>query len=435
MMKMREKEIKQTSLILLVVLLFIFSFEPLVGWHMTQVIATPLENPFKETQATSDPSDAGNNQVVPTTTIPVQTGYPSTDEDVGETVTHNTHKMTGETLPDWKLIPYNDPEFKARSTDGSASHGAVEAIEQKSNILSYRGGEMALKYHLSGVGVGRSQGFLIFIDGIPQPYAIDREKPLPGDDEYRFLHTVDIEEGKGIAEFTLRFLPVTGQKGDMLDLLVGAVLHAGFVPKNPMQFAFAPYYRIAAADYILDFHATPELIEQSDTAQNDSANNRILAAVEFSNEEMSSEELAFATSKTLADEDTDTRWELLLNDSDTSGEPHINLDQHERLDFTFKLRSAPGTRWNVVLYLDHEPLALGDEHYFTLDVVRGQKSVLNFSLDPSLIDGVHTFYMVAMPVREINAQGERKGGPFEVQTKPWTFYRAGEWLDWEPETN
>lgn len=340
--------------------------------------------------------------------------------------------MTGETLPGWMLTPFEDPEFMARELTGSATHGVIKAAEQRNKIIPYSGGEMSMRYYLSGTGVGRSQGFLLFLNGIPQPYAIDRETPMPGDDEYRFLHTVDIAEDKSKADFTMRFFPVTGQEGDSLDLCVGAILHAGFVPKNPRQFAFYPYYRLHVTDYVLDLQATPskppELAPQN-------SQDSILSALELVQEDMSSEELAFATSQSGSDEDTETQWELSLNEKNARSMAHLNLDQYDRLDFTFKLRGMPGSQWQVVLYLDHEPLVIDDKNHFTLDVVRGKKSVLNFSLDPDLLHGVHTFYIIAMPVREINAQGRWMSFNLEVQTVPWTIYRASEWRDWEPETD
>lgn len=431
-MHMRVKEIRRTRLILAMVLLCAFALAPVAGRLTSPVAAAPLENPFKDTAAaTTEPADTGNSEVTPTATAD-QTASP-TSGDAGESAVPYTHEMTGETLPEWMLRPFDDPELKARVLTGSAQYGVVEAAERKSKIIPYSGGEMALKCYLSGSGMGRSQGFLLFINGIPQPYAIDRDKPLPGDDEYRFLHAVDIEDKESKADFTLRFTPVTGQKGDLLDFCVASVLHAGFVPKNPRQFAFAPYYRLFNDNYVLDFQATPEPINASEPKQ-DETRNHILTQVEVLQEDMSSEELAFATSQTGFDEFTQTQWEFSLNGRSVRGDPRLNLDQHEHLDFTFKLRGAPGRRWQVVLYLDHEPLLLGEKNHFALDVVRGQKNTLNFSLDPAFLHGVHTFYLVAMPVTEISAQGLWLQANVVVQTYPCTIYRAGDWRDWEPES-
>lgn len=387
--------------------------------------STPTDNPFKETGTLEvNPSSSGDLNKAPTTTGP---------GGEGTTVPPDISDRTGEPLPDWMLIPWSDPEMKARELEGSALAGSVLAQEQKSKRLPYTGGEMLLDYELSGTGLGRSQGFLIFLDGLPQPYTIEREKPQPGDSEYRYLHAVDIEDDSSKAEFTLRFFPVTGQKGDLLDLSIGMVLHAGFVPKNPMQFFFSPYYSLRGmTGYVLDFQATPPPLEPAEPTPNGSAEN-ILSRVKWSKEDMTSEELAYAASHTSSDDGMQTKWQLFLNGEDTRSLAHLNLDQYDRLDFTFKLLGIPGSRWQIVLYLDHQPLVLDSSDHFTLDVVRGQKSVLNFSLDPELLDGVHTFYLIAMPWTEVNALGERESFDKEIQTRPWSLYRASEWRAWKPE--
>ncbi len=387
--------------------------------------SAPKENPFQETNSGEvNPSSTGTNNTAPTSTDP---------KSEGTTVAPDISDRTGEPLPEWMLIPWNDPEMKARELEGSAFAESVLAQEQKSKRLPYTGGEMLLDYKFTGTGLGRSQGFLIFLDGLPQPYAIEREKPQPGDSEYRYLHAVDIEDDSGEAEFTLRFFPVTGENGDLLDLSIGMVLHAGFVPKNPMQFSFSPYYGLnRTVGYVLDFQASPPSQAPSEPTPNDSAKN-ILSSVEWSKEEMSSEELAYAASHTSSDDGMQTKWQFFLNGEDVRSLAHLDLDRYDRLDFTFKLLGVPGSRWQVVLYLDHQPLVLDSSDHFTLDLVRGQKSVLNFSLDAELLEGVHTFYLVAMPWIELNDLGERVNYGIEIQTRPWTLYRASEWRNWKPE--
>jgi len=98
------------------------------------------------------------------------------------------------------------------------------------DIGSYRiypGGEMVLPILIQATGMVAKYGVgvLLFIDGQPQPYKTDDEP------EYTYIHIFYPEDGKECI-YNSRFVPVTGEQGDDLEIYVAAIIYPTYSLSN-----------------------------------------------------------------------------------------------------------------------------------------------------------------------------------------------------------
>lgn len=98
---------------------------------------------------------------------------------------------------------------------GQLGHGPAEIILNEDGtraVYEYNGSQFELEYHVTTSGTAKNMGFLLFLDGIPQPYQVDGE----GDVDY--MHMFELEDDDQAYPFSFVFTPVTGSAGDTLGL-------------------------------------------------------------------------------------------------------------------------------------------------------------------------------------------------------------------------
>src|SRR5690606_24823954 len=91
--------------------------------------------------------------------------------------------------------------------------------------LYYDGGELEINYFVNASGRAKNVGFLVFIDGKPQPYKINTTEA-----RYEYMHIFELEEDDKDTPFTFIFTPVTGKQGDTLDIIITSVYNPAFMP-------------------------------------------------------------------------------------------------------------------------------------------------------------------------------------------------------------
>lgn len=111
---------------------------------------------------------------------------------------------------------------------GSISHGPFEQdfdeIKNR-NPFIFDGDEVALKYFINASGMAKNVGFLVFVNGVSQPYKID-DTNAP----YEYVHIFNLKEDNADLPFMFIFSPVTGKKGDILDMNVVSIYNPAFMP-------------------------------------------------------------------------------------------------------------------------------------------------------------------------------------------------------------
>jgi len=105
--------------------------------------------------------------------------------------------------------PFQSGDEASGGVLGSIGHGPVNPNRDGSgNMLPfvYDGGEMSIAYTVNASGKAKNVGFLVFVDGISQPYKID------SDDAYKTMHILNLEKDDTDYPFSIIFDPVAGEK-------------------------------------------------------------------------------------------------------------------------------------------------------------------------------------------------------------------------------
>ena len=151
--------------------------------------------------------------------------------------------------------PFEDEAgFLAALTHGSASPDFSESGEHPP--FSYDGGEFQLAYQYSVTGKLDAVGFLLFLDGKPQPYKVNDTTA-----EYEYCHSFAAGEEGEDQNFSFLFQPVTGSAGDTLTLTVVSITNPDFQPDMESTSSYGWYHKCLEYRTQLQFNksASPDI--------------------------------------------------------------------------------------------------------------------------------------------------------------------------------
>ena len=138
-----------------------------------------------------------------------------------------------------------DVGFLAMLTHEAASADFSESGERLP--FPYDGGEFRLDYRFSLTGKMDTVGFLLFLDGQPQPYKVNDATA-----EYEYCHSFPAEEDQS---FSFLFEPVTGRAGDTLTLTVVSITNPDFQPDMESTSSYGWYHKTLDSHIELKFNA------------------------------------------------------------------------------------------------------------------------------------------------------------------------------------
>ena len=138
-----------------------------------------------------------------------------------------------------------DAGFLAMLTHEAASADFSESGERLP--FPYDGGEFRLDYRFSLTGKMDTVGFLLFLDGQPQPYKVNDTTA-----EYEYCHSFPAEEDQS---FSFLFEPVTGSAGDTLALTVVSITNPDFQPDMESTSSYGWYHKTLESCVELQFNA------------------------------------------------------------------------------------------------------------------------------------------------------------------------------------
>lgn len=258
----------------------------------------------------------------------------------------------------------------------------------------YDGGEFRLDYRFSVSGDLEGVGFLLFLDGKPQPYRIDGQSS-----DYAFCHTFDAAEDQDIA---FLFEPVTGHGGDTLNLTIVSITNPDFQPDMESTSSYGWYHNALSASVEMRFNADPP--SSAATAPNPV---EALSSCSVREEKVTSRYLESDLAQAgwpdiTMDTLDDGVYCTLTLDGDTVFD---NLPITEPMAVRFTLCGTPGARYNISLFLDHQPMAMNGEASSAVELSKGGVAVVEGVIDPSLLGKLSTFYCAAVPA-------DNAGAPF-----------------------
>lgn len=251
--------------------------------------------------------------------------------------------------------------------------------------LPYTGGEISLPYHFVAEGRTFSEGvgFLLFLNGIPQPYHTDTNE------EVRYLHPLYGDEAGNISrEFQFCFTPVTGQAGDMLELYVMNITDPECEPFDHSPFAYT--MGSTASWERIRFEATPEAMRLPEVPQYPNFYTVEYRDVPYEDiAGWSEEELLYLT-----------EYSFSINGvSDQRGRRTVyGVTAEEPLRLRFELWGSSRARFGLSFFVDNQPVPLDGGMAIPMEIREGQKTIVELTLSMPEFDGEAAVYAILAPL-------------------------------------
>lgn len=283
----------------------------------------------------------------------------------------------------------NPFENNGENIIGEIGHGPNEVnwtADGEMLPFDYEGGEFSLSYHYSASGRADSVGFLLYLNGEPQPYRAD------GMEELSYCHAFPVE-GNTEKDITFRFTPVKGNTGDTLGLTILSIYYPNFKPDMVESSSYGFYQGILSNQVPVRFLADPPEttplvtgLEASDLKTRDEKITKDFLENELpANGVMDVEAIEEWPYYTISYD-----GKLVLD--------NINLSGKEDITVRYKLCGPERTKMNTVFYLDHQPVSFQGTFAQEARLTKGGVWVVDITLDANMIQDASTFYAISVPV-------------------------------------
>ena len=294
--------------------------------------------------------------------------YPSGTEDTAETA--------GTAGSEKEFIEFEQPR--------SLMHGPTDDNMQKDafgTYYVYEGGEMHLQYQILADGLSTTGvGILLFLDGQPQPYK------TASDGTCSYIHTFYPADKERLLE-ELIFTPVTGEKGDELELYMVSIQFPDYFPFDGI-FAFPHTSGSTAAGTRLKFSAARPAAELPEI------NSRILS------QNVYYEDLPYGDTAGWSDTDLMERVESNFTVNGHTAQDSNNLygiTAEAPVELNFELWGSPYVNYGLVFFVNNVPVSAAADDLLFLDVKNGQKTVVEAAVDISDFNGEGVVYGILVP--------------------------------------
>lgn len=277
-----------------------------------------------------------------------------------------------------------DAGFLAMLTHEAASADFSESGERLP--FPYDGGEFRLDYRFSLSGKMDTVGFLLFLDGQPQPYKVNDTTA-----EYEYCHSFSAGEDQS---FSFLFEPVTGSTGDTLALTVVSITNPDFQPDMESTSSYGWYHKTLDSNIELKFNT------DAPAAHSDLPPVREIFVQSDVREEK-------VTAQYVESELPKHGWGGVSIDALDSGIYYTfscdggitydNLCVSTPVTLQFTMCGTAGTSYSIAFFLDHQPVKFDESTCCSVALSKGGVMELEAVIDPDKLGQFNTFYCVAVP--------------------------------------
>lgn len=273
---------------------------------------------------------------------------------------------------------------------GAISHGPTSPkVDENKKLLPwvYNGQDVQLNYFVSASGQAKNVGFLLFADGVPQPYKVNSN-----DAPYEYMHTFALEEDNVEFPLSFYFLPISGKKGDLVNITVASIYNPSFQPDMKETTSYGGYHVLLPASYPLSIEADPVLP--------DSLPNMINETAYITNEPVTNSLLETLSNSGLRDINNDTFnrevFDLMYIDGDIRSD-NYQVNSNGKLHVTYKLCGHSGLKYRTTFYINHQPVS--NSNGVSLDTVieKGLVTIIEADIDLEQLGDFSTFYAISVP--------------------------------------
>lgn len=303
-----------------------------------------------------------------------------------------------------ELFVENPFESGSNSTTeivGALGHGPENPVLRNDGTRApyeYHGGQFELGYHVKASGTAKNVGFLMFLDGIPQPYQID------GKGDIKYMHMFELEEDDQQYPFTFVFTPVTGTVGDTLKLKIYSVFYPQFQPDMVTTSSYGLYYNILEGTIELTFQATPNGANEGDAKA-----LSVLSTPTVRIDDMTSDFVNnyldndfTAGGQPATDRLSDSVFSFINYNGKTAVD-NFDISDQDTLHIVYQMVGVPGAVYRISLFGNNQPMTDGEALSWKVTLSKGKVAVLEADIDLSSLDDLTTFYVLACPVDQGSA--------------------------------
>ncbi len=253
---------------------------------------------------------------------------------------------------------------------GSIVHGSG------SRTFTYTGGTLELPYYAEGSGLGATCGFLLFLDGIPQPYRIESEGTCA------YLHRLSLTDNVR-KNFSFYLEPVTGKAGETLTLTILSLTPQSFDETKELPLGTSQNFLENYVSLAFETDAVP-------TQPAAGSNVSILRNLSVSEEELTPENIDSYLS-----DGTGTPT-ASIGELSTRVFQNCSLSE-DGTKLSHILLGHPGVRYRTTLFLDYVPLWHEGSCCVDRNLKSGLASRLDVKLDSSALNGTHILSVLSVP--------------------------------------
>lgn len=265
---------------------------------------------------------------------------------------------------------------------GRASQGFVRTplTDESGADLLYTGGEIRIPYRLdaSGPAYADGAGLLLFLNGVPQPFRTGERDTT----EYPQVFQGD-ENGRILVQTELIFTPVTGRKGDTLELYAMGIVAPNCRPSDRASFAYG--FGSQSTGISLRFESDPpaqELPERAGHLADITARYTPVTPVDTTCRELQNQDFYF---------------DFTANEAPGHGWLHgiaVGAPIHLR-QWVYGNEDA---RFGIIILVDNRPVAPEDGSGILVEIRADEKAVVEAELYLSEFDGEAAVYAVLVPL-------------------------------------
>lgn len=257
--------------------------------------------------------------------------------------------------------------------------------------LSYDGDEVKIEYSVNASGKAKNVGFLIFVNGIPQPYKFDTtEAP------YEYMNIFELDEDNKDKFFTFVFNPVTGKKGDTLNVSITSIYNPAFIPDMKETSSYGGYHTTLEVVRPLVFNQNAPEIDYSVIPRYEYLSN-----VQLSTEPITKELLQnYSMMEKLELDSLDklVMTDLYIEDKAKVNNYNIQKKNNGTLTVKFKIFGHPGVRYQNTFFINHKVITSKERSTFETVLAKGEVSVIEVDINLQQLEDLNTLYVVSVPI-------------------------------------
>lgn len=276
---------------------------------------------------------------------------------------------------------------------GSGLTVAMELDENGRKCYEYHGGEMAVSFWAEGSGVflETGVGFLLFTDGLPQPYRISE------DGEYSYLHTFNMADytpgtqdpGDYRLDVTFLFEPVAGKQGDYVECNIVMLKYPDYSPSAVGDDGARSYTLINGGAFRSLF--VLKCMEDPPETELIPVQERLYDL------EVSKVDTTYAEVLGWSGDDAmkNIRINAFVNGFDQNFHGDLyTVTKEDEITVRFEIWGSPLVHYRLVYFMNNQPVSVAEENIIDITLEQGKKTVVTAKLDISDFDEEASIYCI-----------------------------------------